>query len=792
MASHSVRQSSGSSKSQSPEVAHSKAVLKSSEGHASISHFQGVLGNQGVAQLFRSFSGRGGEGDFVSKASPTSVMGGLPQSLKASLEHMSGYAMDDVRVHYNSSQPAQLSALAYARGSEIYLSPGQEQHLPHEAWHVVQQKQGRVTPDSSIAGQAVNSSSALEQEADQMGARASSGSFFPASGESVTQVSSVAVTQRVPEPIDADDTGFRSLYRDDAIDGIQFEKLRDHVFLYRGRIIVWDPDEQQYNGRDGAEVNLEALQAADEPDAGILDVTQGEIGYLENADGPLTSIRTTNASPCVIAILHDTKTRGTMVAHIHRANRIQNFVDSAKARFGDENQNLQVHLITLSVPEDNPEKDRQDYILDRVSGDLQGTFDWLLDDDIVIDREHENAMITVANGTVVHPADADVGVDRGHLGMARGLGIEVGWGQEVADNSQCMIVRSANLEAQDEAFAAAFPLQFKKNESATNGQSVIQLMPVTVEVADVSLRLQTGTLYIVGEDHVDDAAYVEAMLALNNPQVTFITEGFSDEDEVPPGVIPAELALPKKAIEAFYAAYQIGFADTVKDESQLKARGGRVNLGYQRFAELLDDPGFQKFAQSRGYKFLNHPQAVPLMRMVAESSFFKLSDNSLSTLPPGFGNVMGSGLQLAAEYYFQLHEKNQSGVVDLRAPKRPVGAGLLGFLAGDGSAAGPVEAEVSEFPDAPAGKNYEGLFKFGGFIKKPEDQFLVRHPGMQTLNEEREAAMTKQIWRGFKPHTATVASIGEYHLGSVAAELRGPPGVHVFPNWAAFVAAVRV
>jgi hypothetical protein len=25
-------------------------------------------------------------------------------------------------------------------------NPGQEQHLPHEAWHVVQQKQGRVKP----------------------------------------------------------------------------------------------------------------------------------------------------------------------------------------------------------------------------------------------------------------------------------------------------------------------------------------------------------------------------------------------------------------------------------------------------------------------------------------------------------------------------------------------------------------------------------------------------------------------------------------------------------------------
>ncbi|MEL6127089.1 MAG: DUF4157 domain-containing protein, partial [Pseudomonadota bacterium] len=34
--------------------------------------------------------------------------------------------------------------MAYAQGSNIHLGPGQDQHLPHEAWHVVQQRQGRV------------------------------------------------------------------------------------------------------------------------------------------------------------------------------------------------------------------------------------------------------------------------------------------------------------------------------------------------------------------------------------------------------------------------------------------------------------------------------------------------------------------------------------------------------------------------------------------------------------------------------------------------------------------------
>ena len=69
---------------------------------------------------------------------------GLPDHLKSGIECMSGFSMDDVRVHYNSDKPGQLKALAYAQGTDIHIGPGQEKHLPHEAWHVVQQKQGRV------------------------------------------------------------------------------------------------------------------------------------------------------------------------------------------------------------------------------------------------------------------------------------------------------------------------------------------------------------------------------------------------------------------------------------------------------------------------------------------------------------------------------------------------------------------------------------------------------------------------------------------------------------------------
>jgi hypothetical protein len=97
---------------------------------------------------------------------------GLPDDLKAGIETLSGLTADDVRVHYNSARPADFQASAYARGTEIHIGPGQERHLPHEAWHVVQQKQGRVAPTVRAAGQSFNDDAALETEADVMGARA--------------------------------------------------------------------------------------------------------------------------------------------------------------------------------------------------------------------------------------------------------------------------------------------------------------------------------------------------------------------------------------------------------------------------------------------------------------------------------------------------------------------------------------------------------------------------------------------------------------------------------------------
>ncbi|WP_196892515.1 eCIS core domain-containing protein [Aureivirga marina] len=98
---------------------------------------------------------------------------GLPDKLKNGIENLSGYSMDDVKVHYNSNKPAQLKAHAYAQGTNIHLASGQEKHLAHEAWHVVQQKQGRVQTTTQLKENInINDDQSLEKEADIMGAKA--------------------------------------------------------------------------------------------------------------------------------------------------------------------------------------------------------------------------------------------------------------------------------------------------------------------------------------------------------------------------------------------------------------------------------------------------------------------------------------------------------------------------------------------------------------------------------------------------------------------------------------------
>ncbi|AFY33602.1 DUF4157 domain-containing protein [Calothrix sp. PCC 7507] len=133
----------------------------------------------------------------ISQAQPEHKTG-LPDHLKTGIENLSGMVMDDVSVHYNSSKPSQLQALAYTQGTDIHVAPGQEKHLPHEAWHVVQQKQGRVKPTMQLKdGIPVNDDQQMEREADVMGARAASQQVQQPPGHQYDSSVQMCVVQRV-------------------------------------------------------------------------------------------------------------------------------------------------------------------------------------------------------------------------------------------------------------------------------------------------------------------------------------------------------------------------------------------------------------------------------------------------------------------------------------------------------------------------------------------------------------------------------------------------------------------
>ena len=105
--------------------------------------------------------------NFVRKTNRT----GIPLQLKERLEQNTGVSFDDVRVHYNSALPAKLDALAYTKGNQVEIGPGQERHLPHELGHVVQQKLGMVRANARHAsGEALNTDDGLERQADEIGA----------------------------------------------------------------------------------------------------------------------------------------------------------------------------------------------------------------------------------------------------------------------------------------------------------------------------------------------------------------------------------------------------------------------------------------------------------------------------------------------------------------------------------------------------------------------------------------------------------------------------------------------
>ncbi len=124
---------------------------------------------------------------------------GIPDALKYGVENLSGQSLNEVKVTYNSPKPALLQAKAFAQGKEIHIGSGHEKTLPHEAWHIAQQKQGRVKSTTQWKGSTnINDDQSLEKEADLMGSKAQSLGF----SASPSALSSSKITSAMPAQLE--------------------------------------------------------------------------------------------------------------------------------------------------------------------------------------------------------------------------------------------------------------------------------------------------------------------------------------------------------------------------------------------------------------------------------------------------------------------------------------------------------------------------------------------------------------------------------------------------------------
>lgn len=89
--------------------------------------------------------------------------------IRYSMGNISGILLDDVKVRRNSNKPVQLNAYTCTEGRNIDIAPGQEKHLAHEAWHVDQQKQGRVNTAVQLFDKKhLNTDKNLDEEVDRV------------------------------------------------------------------------------------------------------------------------------------------------------------------------------------------------------------------------------------------------------------------------------------------------------------------------------------------------------------------------------------------------------------------------------------------------------------------------------------------------------------------------------------------------------------------------------------------------------------------------------------------------
>lgn len=162
-----------------------------------ILQMQRMAGNQAVQAMLAERAiqrlPESEEEELQMKAEQTNQTG-MPTHVKQKMEAAFQTDFSDVRIH-QGNEAREVGALAYTKGTDIHFAPGQyqpetdagQQLLGHELAHVIQQKEGRVKPTTSVKGVPVNDDPSLEQEADQLGAKAAQFSLPSQKNEPIQQ-----------------------------------------------------------------------------------------------------------------------------------------------------------------------------------------------------------------------------------------------------------------------------------------------------------------------------------------------------------------------------------------------------------------------------------------------------------------------------------------------------------------------------------------------------------------------------------------------------------------------------
>ena len=107
----------------------------------------------------------------------------LPEDVQTNMEDAYGHDFSNVKIHPDSDSAEEMDARAYTKGDDVHFAPGEfdpgsetgQDLIGHEFAHIAQQREGRVQTTTMEDGNAVNDNQSLEEEADEMSARAKSG-----------------------------------------------------------------------------------------------------------------------------------------------------------------------------------------------------------------------------------------------------------------------------------------------------------------------------------------------------------------------------------------------------------------------------------------------------------------------------------------------------------------------------------------------------------------------------------------------------------------------------------------